>query len=62
MLRTGVLTIVRLHLQQPTDELLDALTAGGVDTVEVTLPTRQPASGAAVGAAQRDRRGRWHRA
>jgi 2-dehydro-3-deoxyphosphogluconate aldolase/(4S)-4-hydroxy-2-oxoglutarate aldolase len=35
----GVVAIVRLRHHEATDELLDALVAGGVDAVEVTLPT-----------------------
>jgi 2-dehydro-3-deoxyphosphogluconate aldolase / (4S)-4-hydroxy-2-oxoglutarate aldolase len=39
MLNTGVLAIVRLRRHQPDDALFDALAAGGVDSIEVTLPT-----------------------
>lgn len=35
----GVLAIVRLRRCEPSDELLEALLAGGVTHVEVTLPT-----------------------
>ncbi len=36
---TGFVAIVRLRRHEPPDELLEALAAGGVDSVEVTLPT-----------------------
>lgn len=35
----GVVAIVRLRQHEASDELLDALVSGGVDAVEVTLPT-----------------------
>ena len=37
--RPGVVAIVRLRTCEPVDELLEALVAGGVRAVEVTLPT-----------------------
>lgn len=37
--RVGVVAIVRLRAHEPDDKLLDALVDGGVQTVEVTLPT-----------------------
>jgi 2-dehydro-3-deoxyphosphogluconate aldolase / (4S)-4-hydroxy-2-oxoglutarate aldolase len=46
MLNTGVMAIVRLRRHEPADDLFDALLAGGVDSVEVTLPS--PGSLAAV--------------
>jgi 2-dehydro-3-deoxyphosphogluconate aldolase / (4S)-4-hydroxy-2-oxoglutarate aldolase len=46
MLNTGVMAIVRLRRHEPADALFDALLAGGVDSVEVTLPS--PGSLAAV--------------
>jgi 2-dehydro-3-deoxyphosphogluconate aldolase / (4S)-4-hydroxy-2-oxoglutarate aldolase len=39
MLSTGVLAIVRLRRHEPDDALFEALVAGGVDAIEVTLPT-----------------------
>ncbi|MFP5336410.1 MAG: bifunctional 4-hydroxy-2-oxoglutarate aldolase/2-dehydro-3-deoxy-phosphogluconate aldolase [Actinomycetes bacterium] len=43
----GVVAIVRLRAHEPPDELVAALVAGGVTTVEVTAPT--PGALAAVG-------------
>jgi 2-dehydro-3-deoxyphosphogluconate aldolase/(4S)-4-hydroxy-2-oxoglutarate aldolase len=42
----GVIAIVRLRANEPADEVLDHLVAGGITAVEVTLPS--PGSTAAV--------------
>ncbi len=36
---TGVIAIVRLRTNEPADEVLDHLVAGGITAVEVTLPS-----------------------
>ena len=35
----GVIAIVRLRSNEPADEVLDHLVAGGITAVEVTLPS-----------------------